>query len=251
MEQKSIKAVNKLGFSDKESRIYLACLEMGAGSVQEIATKAKVKRTTVYNFVDKLVELGLVSQTQSGKKLFYVAESPEILEGIQRKNQEALKESLPQLKKIFEAEKFSTSFKYYRGREGMKRIWLDALEARNKELFWTIAHEASTVVLGKQFMEHYIERAHRAGIRSKILRNHGQKNLHRYYPPETLRATNREGRELPIGIKLSNSLLIYDNIVASFAPIEENYSFVIESKSYADTMRVFYNSLWEKAKPIG
>ncbi len=251
MDQKTIKAVNKLGFSDKESRIYLACLELGAGSVQEIAAKAKVKRTTVYNFIDRLVQMGLVSQTQSSKKIIYVAERPEILEEIQKRNQDALKEFLPQLKKIFEAEKFSTSFKYYRGREGMKRIWLDALETRKKELFWTITNESTNIILGKQFVEHFIEKAKEKDIHSKVLRNYGQKSLHRYFPPETLKPTNREGRELPPNIRLSNSLLIYDNIVASFAPIEENYSFVIESKAYADTMRVFYEALWKIAKPIG
>ncbi|MFZ2835667.1 MAG: helix-turn-helix domain-containing protein, partial [Candidatus Moraniibacteriota bacterium] len=220
------------------------------GSVQQISSNAKVKRTTVYNFLEKLIQLGLVSQTQKGKKIIYIAESPDVLGEIQKRNQDALNESLPQLKKIFEAEKFSTNFKYYRGKEGMKRIWLNALEARGKEVFWTIAHKAATDILGKQFIEQYIEKAGRRGIKSKVLRNHGQKSTHRYFATETLKPTNREARELPLGMKLNNSLLIYDDVVASFAPLEENYSFVIESKSYADTMRIFYKALWDIGKPV-
>ncbi|HRY82612.1 MAG TPA: helix-turn-helix domain-containing protein [Candidatus Moranbacteria bacterium] len=251
MNQKIIASIRNLGFSEKESKIYLACLELGAGSIQDIAVKAKVKRTTVYNFVEKLIQLGLVSQSQSGKRKLFIAESPEILEEIQKRNQNTLVESMPGLKKIFESEKFSTNFKYYRGKEGMKKIWLDALESKQKELLWTIAHEATTIILGKQFVEHYIEKVKEKGMHSKILRNYGQKNLHRYYSPETLKATNREARELPMNMKLKNSLLIYGNVVASFAPIEENYSFVIESKSFADTMRAFYEALWTMSKLLG
>lgn len=251
MNQKIITFVKTLGFSDKEAKIYLACLELGSGSVQEIANKAKVKRTTVYNFIDRLVEIGLVSRTQKEKKIIYIAESPEILEDIQEKNRQITKEVLPDLKKIFESEKYSTNFKYYRGKEGLKRIWLDVLKSEKKEVFWTISHESATDILGKQFVENYIVKAYEKGIRSKILRNHGQKSSHRYFAPETLKPTNREARELPLGMKLDNSLLIYDNTVASFAPLEENYSFVIESKTFADTMRVFYESLWSMGKPIG
>jgi hypothetical protein len=157
---------------------------------------------------------------------------------------------MPGLIKVFEIDKAKTDFKYFRGKEGVRKIWKETLDAQNKELLWTTAHEATTGWVGKRFVENYIIELKKRGIKSKALRNYKQKSNQRFFAKETLKPMGREARELPQGMKLENSLVIFDNKVASFAPIEENYGFVIESKTFANTMRVFYDALWNIAKPI-
>ena len=57
-----------VGFSEKEARVYLACLEAGTASVAVVAEKAGVKRSTAYVMLESLSRRGLVQPATSGKK---------------------------------------------------------------------------------------------------------------------------------------------------------------------------------------
>ncbi len=49
-----------LGFSENETKIYLAALETGLTSAQNIADKAELKRTTVYSVLDALIKKNII-----------------------------------------------------------------------------------------------------------------------------------------------------------------------------------------------
>ena len=144
--------------------------------------------------------------------------------------------------------KIQTNFKYFRGQEGVRKVWRETLNVKNKELLWTTANEATINLVGKRFTENYILEAKKRGIKTKILRNFRQKGRHRFF--QSIKKMNCEPRELSKEMNLKNALVIFDNKVASFSPIEENYGFQIESKSFADTMRALYMGLWSLAKPF-
>ena len=61
-----------LGFSEGERATYLTLLEMGASNVIDITKKSKLSRQTVYNSLDTLIEKGLISTVQKGKKKNYL-----------------------------------------------------------------------------------------------------------------------------------------------------------------------------------
>ena len=69
----------KLGYSEKESRVYLASLELGPTSVQNIAKKAGVKRVTTHAVLNVLMKRGMFEVSVVGKKRNYAATSPEVL----------------------------------------------------------------------------------------------------------------------------------------------------------------------------
>ena len=73
------KELEHLGLSEKESRVYLAALELGPSPVQDISHKAHVNRATTYVMIEALSARGLLSTFQKGKKRFYAAESPDRL----------------------------------------------------------------------------------------------------------------------------------------------------------------------------
>jgi sugar-specific transcriptional regulator TrmB len=45
---KDIKLIQNMGFSDKAAKVYLAALELGESTVQTLAKKSGLKRTTIY-----------------------------------------------------------------------------------------------------------------------------------------------------------------------------------------------------------
>ena len=71
--------LQKLGFSGNEAKVYLAALEMGLSSAQDIAEKAGIKRTTGYSVLSYLVNRGVVGKTKVKGKTRFLAEPPQSL----------------------------------------------------------------------------------------------------------------------------------------------------------------------------
>lgn len=88
------------GFSDKETRVYLSAIELGASSVQTISTKSGVNRATAYVIIESLIERGLISTSQSGKKRLFVAEPPETIINIIQREKKRLEEKERGIKSV-------------------------------------------------------------------------------------------------------------------------------------------------------
>lgn len=87
-EQEIISAIEELGLSNKEARVYVAALSAGASSVQRLADQSGIKRVTVYVILESLMGMGLMSQTSKGKKTYFVAEDPANLHRLVDKRQQ-------------------------------------------------------------------------------------------------------------------------------------------------------------------
>ncbi len=116
-----------LGLSDKEAAVYLASLELGPASVQDICHKAKVNRATTYVMIESLSGRGLMSTFVKGKKRFYAPENPDRLMSLVRMQQKELQEkenelakTLPMLMALFNAEGAKPQIRYLEGAEGLK-----------------------------------------------------------------------------------------------------------------------------------
>lgn len=123
------KELEHLGLSEKESRVYLAALELGPSPVQDISHKAKVNRATTYVMIESLSSRGLLSTFQKGKKRFYAAESPDRLMTIVEREQKALAEkqseilkAMPMLEALYNAEGAKPQVRYLEGAEGIETV---------------------------------------------------------------------------------------------------------------------------------
>jgi sugar-specific transcriptional regulator TrmB len=116
-----------LGLSDKEARVYVAALFLGPSPVQKIASQAEINRATAYVILDQLAELGLVSQSQEGKKTVFIAEPPEALERLFDHQQALITERKDRLEQLLPDLQLSQhgqaptapTVRFYRGMEGI------------------------------------------------------------------------------------------------------------------------------------
>ena len=74
------KKLEDVGLTDKQARVYVAALFLGAATVKRIGEQAEVNRATTYVILDELSDMGLVSETNEKKKTLYVAEPPEAID---------------------------------------------------------------------------------------------------------------------------------------------------------------------------
>ncbi len=71
-----IKQLQEFDLSDSEARLYLACLELGPESVQNIAKLSKLNRVTAYGVIDSLIKKGFLHEVMEKNKRKIAAYSP-------------------------------------------------------------------------------------------------------------------------------------------------------------------------------
>jgi len=94
-----IKALEEIGLTKGEIKVYLALLKTGQSSSGAIAKEAQVSRSKLYSILDKLSKKGLIGHILKGKVMYFEAMEPRrIINYIDDKNKQ-----LEEKKKIIES----------------------------------------------------------------------------------------------------------------------------------------------------
>lgn len=133
--EKYIHALETLGLTDKEARVYLALLELGQASAYSLADKSKIKRPTTYVILAELMKKGLVLKVPRAKKQNYVAVPPQ---EFFRQQEEKMKQSravLPELMEIAGTQQRKVKVTYYEGIRGVEQAMMYGQDRlKNKEV---------------------------------------------------------------------------------------------------------------------
>lgn len=239
--------LRQLGLSDKEAKTYLAILELGSGTIKPIAEKAGVKRTSIYNFIEHLVQLGLITQTKIRNRMHYSAASPAKLLQMQRENLVTLETALPEFLAAFSSPSKKARVQYFEGPEQMRNIiWEEARCNNETRYIWT--GQDILDVIGVKFMTEVDRQRIKNGIFIKTIRFREKEAP---YPFSSAGTKNlRELRYAPASVNIPMTMGIYDTgKVGFFSTKQEGFGILIESKEFQQTMTVFHQLLWEKSKP--
>ncbi len=231
-----------IGLDERAQKVYLALLELGVDSVQNIAKKAAVERTGVYGVLVELIRLGLVSETKVGKKRAFVAENPARLSQLAAERQKAVEGMLPALQSLWQATDVRPRMRYYEGREGMRSVIEDTLTAPDKQLLGILSAEDLYAAVGERWFEDYTKRRIKENFSLRVVRTQA-KDLGERWPSST--TAKRELRYAPDGMVFSMTIYIYGNKVAILSTRKENFALVIESDEYAQTQRLLFEALWQ------
>ncbi|KKP80171.1 MAG: hypothetical protein A2271_03730 [Candidatus Moranbacteria bacterium RIFOXYA12_FULL_35_19] len=232
-----------LGILGKEKDIYLALLKLKKATVAQIARLAEVKRTTVYHCLDSLLGKNLVVQIILDNKKFYVAEDPEIsLNNLLEERKKIIQYSIPELKNIFGAGIYQPEIKIYRNISGMKKLFEDALTNKEKKERYYLSDFNLEELMGKEFVDDFVERRIKTGIKSQALRSFK-------YKPEReagiIHAKElREVRFVPEEIIIKPYVCIYDDKVAMISTKEEKLGFIIQSHEFAEAQKAIFDMIW-------
>ena len=241
MENTLANILKSLGFNDYEAKVYLACLELGKSSILEIARKAHIKRTTVYNVVNSLLEKGLLSKYEDEKGQKLLAESPEKLLDMLQQKEKDLTRLLPNLMAITNTgSDIKPEVKFYQGKDGMASAYEDVLISCEKgdEIVGFYAEELSSFF--PDFKEKRIAKGITArgfGVDSEVIREYKSKDS------QELRQTKLISKEnLPLGIEK----FIYRDKVALFNLKGFPFGVIIKSPQIHKAEKAIFELLWKK-----
>ncbi|MFH2062717.1 MAG: helix-turn-helix domain-containing protein [bacterium] len=246
MEVSLVKDLIDFGLSDKAARVYLASLQLGPSTAQQIANKAEEKRSTTYVMIESLMEQGLVSSFTKGKKRFFTAEDPEqllsILEKKKRDLEERAKSVTTKIKDFRALQSFSSNppnVSYYEGVEGVRALRNDVLRTDVKTIreivpidevtkFWNDDDEKDNTrsLIGKKFKIKTIYTASAGKI----------------FPKDDGKSESKFIDKQSFDIK--SEIIIYGRKVTFLSFLGRPAGFLVEDQSVADTFVAIFDKLW-------
>lgn len=233
-----------LGLSEKEAAVYIAILELGSSTIQPIAKHSGIKRTSIYYFIDHLVELGLAETAEIRGRTHYKALPPDGLVALQERRLDEIKNALPQFASIFNVSTKKPKISYYEGTEQIQNIMLE--ETRCKEVLgiWP-GTMAVDVVGGMAFMEKLDRLRRQKGVMLKVIRFRGKEVIFRgsAHGAEHLREIRFPTEDIDFPIAIG----IYDTGKVGFITSKkEGFGIMLESEEIYQAMKFLFYLFWEK-----
>ena len=240
------KELTSAGLSDKEAKAYVSNLEMGKATAADIAKRADIKRSTIYGILDDLMRKGLASYSQQGKKRFFKAQDPQSITEMIDANKHSFENILPNLAGIYSSHKLKPAVQFFEGREGIKRIYEDTLNCKYKKIYQVVRVNDFVKFPGADFSKEYIRKRAAKGITAYAIHPH-EGDLHNEFYGENSVKLKRIVRYVRQDIFHTSMIMIYDYKVAVISTEKEGFGFIIESKEFSETMRGYFDYMWETA----
>ncbi len=230
-----------LGLTETEARVYLAMLELGPASVQNISKKSNISRTAAYDIIEALSKKGIISSSQNGKRKVFAAEEPNQLRTYFKNKVEDLKDQfeefedfLPELRVMQTTDK--TKVRYYNGQEGIEALFRDLKTVGAKELYEITNADAVYDNLDPKILWKLRESSHFQGVKVKVLYQGELRN-----PFEGAEFKKIDGA---VGVFLG-TIWIYENRVCFIKFYGKFEVVILENDVLAQTQRVLFQLAWD------
>lgn len=239
-----VSTLKQIGLEEKQAKIYLACLELGETSIKEIAKKAGIKRTTIYDIIDEMIDAGLIKTTTKGQKKKFIASEPNELKAIIKKREMLLDQIMPQLGVINNSGSVKPKIWFYEGTAGLKKVYDDTIAHNNTNMYQWASNDTFGAIEAEWLFD-YVKRrvksktnAYCIATDSPEIRDFKSKDK------KQLREIRIVPKELyPFKIELD----IYGNRVAMISG-RDKIGVIIESKPIASTLKMIFKLCWTNVK---
>ena len=135
MEKDIDDALDSLGLSDKEKRVYIALLELGESPVNKITEISELNRVTVYPILKNLIKKGFVSKFLMERKTCFKAIPPKQILDLIKEKEDKIKSVLPILEEKAKKIKETTSIELFKGSKGISSFLEKIYSGEDKELW--------------------------------------------------------------------------------------------------------------------
>lgn len=242
------KQLEELGLSQNEVKVYLASLELGAATAQQLAAKAAVPRPTTYVAIGGLVKRGLMSSHTRGKKQYFQAERPShllrLLEEEKKRvveRETKLKSVLPGLESLVLMSKEKPDVKYYEGLDGLESLRAVLLESKARDFVSICNQKALKQVVPEASIIVHSYKLIKSGIAGKQIILHAKGERVGF-----TQKTSRIKQKLKISSENPNlaEITVFQNYVALVAYLDKPLGFLLKSKDIANVARQLFDLAW-------
>lgn len=247
------KQLEALGLSPNEVKAYLASLEIGAATAQQIAAKAAVVRPTAYVAIGGLVKRGLMSSHTRGKKQYFLAERPGRLLHLVDEEKKSLadresklKSILPGLEALITIAGEKPEVKYYEGLEGLEamRAMLYASNTKNIDVIACSERVRESLSEETRVMHDFrLKKKNIPGRQINIIDNA------RLYSKPSITQDNWKIKCIKRqGFKFRGEIAAFDDNIVLVVYMHNPLGIVVKSKDLAAVFEVLFNLAWQSGR---
>lgn len=250
MNQNILQNLKIFGLSEAEAKVYQASLALELASVDKIARHSKLNRTSCYSVLERLKNLGLVSQVKRKSKTIFKASPPEKFLDILDDKKQAVQEIMPGLKSLFEISENKPNVKFFEGKEGLKTVLNSILKEASEVMIFGDGDSFKKSVPG--WSDYYSDKRTAQKIKAKMILMASPSVIK---SARLLRSPNDEKsklvkiRVLPEAYEITNSGFdVFNNKVILYSFEKQKVAVVIENKTISQMMKVAFEILWNDAE---
>lgn len=159
-------ALQGLGLTKNEARLYLLLLKGGKAKATELATNSGMHRRVVYDTLAQLGKKGMVGIAEVGGVKTYTSSPPSSLLSFLDEKRDAMEKALPSLSRVFESEKATTA-SIMHGRQAVKTIVGDIIALRADYCVYYGQMQIHDVL--PKFIKIFYAKKKRLGIKSRLM----------------------------------------------------------------------------------
>jgi len=243
--------LEKLGLEEKEAQTYLSCLNFDTPTPSLVAKQTGLKRATVYFYLERLKEKGLidwevhksrkrisvVSPKQGFKR--YIAKQKERIE----QSEEMVKGILAHIEKVTQEKTPDSKVYHYEGAEGMK-FAIDKMLSSGKTIYWFGSMEVFLSAAGgqKEWYKMFTTRRLEEGA---VTCGITDKRILQYPQFSEMKEARRSFRFLENDFEIPAVLALFgDSICLGSKQNNEIRTVLIENPLMAQTLTFLFRSLW-------
>ncbi len=247
------KILEEIGLTKTEIKIYLALLKLGQTTTTQIIRDSQINPAKVYEFLDKLIQKGLVSYVIKSNKKYFSASSPEILKELIKEKKEKLDKQekeiddiLPSLKGVMKEGRDIINSEIYEGFNGIKSIYekiLSILKRGETQYIIGVPKIANDQLEG--FVLDWHKKRIKQGIKCEYLFQHDAKEygkVREHMPLTQVRYLTKDIIS-PMWIEIFGDFVVIGHIKEYNAVL-----FVIKDKEIAKGYRNYFNIFWKISK---
>lgn len=226
------------GLDEKEAKVYLALLELGASTVQPVAQKAGIIRPNCYLVLDDLIKKGLVSYFEKNGRRRYVAEDPQVLSRVMRDRWTKVNELLPELRSLYNATPHKPKVRFYEGKQEVRELYEQLVNTKAYDNIYSPEFVAGmwgeySPELGRRVAANGVK------VRELIATTSGPVAYSKYFKKPL-----QEIRYWPGAKPLSSDLILFENKLAIVSYDTDIHTIVIEGSGIVDTVQAMFDFMW-------
>lgn len=208
----NIQQLISLGFSEKEASVFLSLNQIGPSAASTLARITNLKRTSMYDILNSLLEKNLITSFRQGQYTYYAVDDLNKIYYQEKEKLDIAKNVIEQLKAI-QKNPQNIDINYYKGREGYVEMYRDILAKKPKELMGWINLDKFYAAIDPVFEEQWTQQRVKKNIAVRLLLQNTplveafQKND---------AALRRETRLIPTSNLFETTCFLYENHVTFF-----------------------------------
>lgn len=239
-----VNLLTQYNFSEKEARVYLACLELWTAPASSIARYLWENRITVYSILKWLYKRGLATETIKNKVKYYTVIDPEKFVKNEELKFEKLKEALPELSGLVNAYGNKPKVYFYEWIEWLKNLFKEIiLESKympEDEFFYSfLGTKQIDSEFQKYLSEEFVPFRLKYKTKTKAIISWNSKSIYSRYNKETHESIIIEDEVFD----MANEIVLFgiSKVAILMYSSNELSWLVIDSKTLYESLKGFFN----------